>query len=121
MSDYTYHAISSVNAFGGEPEDYFDIHRWIDRSRGTTDSLMHRMLAHHTQGIQDAIEVFGSTITNSQGRHVSVGLLAQQHIREDLGFIPTLDQYIELLHCPRWASRKAKLLHSSFAEQCTST
>lgn len=116
MSDYTYHAVSSANAFGGEPADYYDLHRWIDRSRGACNALTHRMLSHHTQGIQDAIRVFGDTITNSQGRNVSVQLLAHQHIHEDLGFVPTFDHYIELLYCPRWVSRRAKLLHSKIIE-----
>lgn len=120
MSDYTYHAISSANAFGGAPEDYFEIHRWMDRSRGGTSAILHRMLAHHTQGIQDAIDVFGNTIANSQRRMVSVRLIAEQHVLEDLGFVPTLDHYIELLHCPRWASRRAKLLHSKLASKSES-
>jgi hypothetical protein len=70
------------------------------------------MLAHHTQGIKDAEQVFGVTITNSQGRQVPTSLLANQHVFEDLGFVPTLDHYLELLRCPRWASRPARLLHS---------
>jgi hypothetical protein len=69
------------------------------------------MLAHHTQGIQDAIALFGDTITNSKGRQVPTSLLAHQHILEDLGFVPTLEHYLELLHCPRWASKPARLLH----------
>lgn len=112
MSHYHYHAVSSVNAFGGSPKDYHELHRWMDRGRIGTDKLLHRMLAHHTQGIADAVALFGDTITNSQGRKVPTSLLASQHIVEDLGFVPTLDHYIELLHCPRWVSKPARLLHS---------
>lgn len=112
MSHYHYHSVSSVNSFGGAPEDYHELHRWMDRSRSGTDKLLHRMLAHHTQGIQDAVALFGDTITNSKGRQVPTSLLAHQHVVEDLGFVPTLDHYIELLHCPRWASKPARLLHS---------
>jgi len=112
MSHYHYHSVSSVNAFGGAAEDYHALHKWMDRGRAGTDKLLHRMLAHHTQGIADAIERFGETITNSQGRQVPTSLLARQHVLEDLGFVPTLDDYLELLHCPRWASRPARLLHS---------
>ena len=115
MSHYHYHSVSSVNAFGGAPEDYHELHRWMDRGRAGTDKLLHRMLAHHTQGIQDAIALFGDTITNSNGRQVPTSLLASRHIVEDLGFVPTLDHYIELLHCPRWASKPARLLHSKLA------
>lgn len=116
MSHYHYHAVSSVNAFGGAPEDYHELHRWMDRGRAGTDKLLHRMLAHHTQGIADAVALFGDVITNSQGRQVPTSLLASQHIVEDLGFVPTLDHYIELLRCPRWASKPARLLHSRLTE-----
>lgn len=112
MSHYHYHSVSSCNAFGGKPEDYHELHRWLDRGRAGTDRLLHRMLAHHTQGIADAVALFGDTITNSQGRQVPTSLLAHQHVVEDLGFVPTLEHYLELLHCPRWASKPARLLHS---------
>lgn len=112
MSHYHYHCVSSAKAFGGKPEDYAELHRWMDRSRGSTSKLLHRMLAHHTQGIADAVTVFGDTITNSNGRQVPTTLLAEQHVMEDLGFIPTLDHYIELMTCPRWVSRPARLLFS---------
>jgi hypothetical protein len=59
----------------------------------------------------------GDTITNSQGRAVPTSLLAHGHILEDLGFVPTLDHYLELLRCPRWASKPARLLHSKLTDQ----
>ena len=117
MSHAFYHATSSANAFGGVAEDYLEIHEWFDRSRGGTSSILHRMLAHHTQGIKDAVEHFGSTITSSSGRKVPVSLIGEQHITEDLGFVPTLDDYIGMMTCPRWASKKAKLLHSRLHER----
>lgn len=116
MSHYHYHSISSANGYGGVPEDYHALHQWMDRGRTGTNRLMHRMLAHHTQGIADAVERFGPTITNSRGRQVPTSLLAEQHIVEDLGFVPTFEHYMELLQCPRWASRPAKLLHSKLRE-----
>ena len=116
MSHYHYHCVSSANAFGGDPSDYAELHRWMDRGRTSTSMIMHRMLAHHTQGIRDAVEHFGDTITNSRGRQVPTSLLAEQHVREDLGFIPTLDHYIELLRVPRWASKPARLLHRKLLE-----
>jgi hypothetical protein len=112
MSHAHYHAVSSANAFGGVPADYEALHAWMDRGRGGTDSLLHRVLAHHTEGIADAVERFGPAIRNSQGREVPTSLLARQHVIEDLGFVPSLAHYMELLHCPRWASRPARLLHS---------
>ena len=117
MSHAYYHATSSANAFGGVAEDYLEIHEWFDRSRKGTSSILHRMLAHHTAGIADAVEHFGSTITISTGRKVPVSLIGEQHITEDLGFVPTLDDYIGMMACPRWASKKAKLLHRRLHER----
>ena len=117
MSHAYYHAVSSSNAFGGVPDDYLEIHEWFDRSRKGTSSILHRMLAHHTAGIADAVEHFGSTITISTGRKVPVSLIGEQHITEDLGFVPTLDDYIGMMSCPRWASKKAKLLHRRLHER----
>ena len=121
MSHSYFHSVSSSNAFGGVPEDYLEIHAWFDRSRAGTSSILHRMLSHHTQGIQDAVAHFGKTITISTGRKVPTSLIGEQHIREDLdGFLPTLDDYIECFVCPRWASKRAKLLHRKLHE-CVNT
>jgi hypothetical protein len=112
MSHYYYHCVSSAKIHGGEPEDYVDVHKWMDRGRQSTSKLLHRALCHHTQGIADGVDKFGVTITNSNGKKVPVSLLLEQHIKEDLGFIPTLDHYLELMHCARWVSKPAKLLYS---------
>ncbi len=112
MSHAFYHATSSVNAFGGVPEDYLEIHAWFDRGRAGTSSILHRFLSHHTQGIADAVEHFGKTITISTGRQVPTSLIGEQHIQEDLGFVPTMDDFIQMMVAPRWSSKRAKLLHS---------
>ena len=118
MSHAAYHAHSSVNGFGGEMEDYLPIHEWMDRSRGGTSSILHRFLSHHTQGIQDCVSHFGSTITISTGRKVPTSLIAEQHIREDLdGFLPTMDDYIQMMTPSRWVSKRAKLLHRKLHER----
>jgi hypothetical protein len=112
VSHYHYHCVSSAKAFGGTPEDYAELHRWMDRSRAGTDALLHRMLAHHTTGIADGVALFGDTWTISTGAQIPTSLVLAGHVREDLGFVPTLDHYIELLRTPRWASRPAQLLFS---------
>lgn len=117
MSHAAYHAHSSVNAFGGTMEDFLPIHEWLDRSRGGTSSILHRFLSHHTQGIQDCVAHFGSTITISTGRKVPTSLIAEQHIVEDLGFCPTMDDYIQMMVAPRWSSKRAKLLHRRLHER----
>ena len=116
MSHAFYHATSSAKAFGGVADDYIEIHAWFDRGRAGTSSILHRFLSHHTQGIADAVAHFGSTITISTGRRVPVSLIGEQHVTEDLGFVPTLDDYIGMMVAPRWSSKKAKLLHRRLHE-----
>ena len=113
MSDSYYHSISSQKIFGGDPEDYIPIHSYIDRGRNHTHSDYHRIFTHHTLGVCDAIEHFGPTITNSRGRKVPTRLIAEQHLVEDLGFIPTPDEILRMFSGgPRSLTRRSKLLMS---------
>ena len=110
MSNPYYHAVSSAKRFGGIPEDYLKLHEWFDRGKASQPDFKHRCLSHHAQGIFDATEVFGLTLTISTGAQVPVRLIGEQHVTEDLGFIPTLQDWMELLTAKRWMSPRAKLL-----------
>ena len=110
MSNPYYHAVSSAKRFGGIPEDYLKLHEWFDRGKASQPDFKHRCLSHHAQGIFDASEVFGLTLTISTGAQVPVRLIGEQHVTEDLGFIPTLQDWMELLTAKRWMSPRAKLL-----------
>ena len=113
MSDAYYHCVSSAKAFGGVAEDYYPLHSFIDRGRNHTNSKFHRLFTHHTMGVEDTIREFGATITNSKGRQVPTRLLAEQHITEDLGFIPTPDELPRLFNGGQQGMvRRAKLLMS---------
>jgi hypothetical protein len=53
--------------------------------------------------------VFGTTITNSDGREVCVRDLGEEHVIEDLGFIPTVERWLSELPMRPWmggATRK---------------
>ena len=88
------HAESSVSKWGGVPEDYVAIHDWFDETKAFTGDWTHRALRHHAAGIQWAIERFGHSITTSAGRVVPVKLIAEQHVAEDCGFIPTVQDWL---------------------------
>ena len=91
------HCKSSVKYFGGEEDDYLKIHQWFDESKTHYADIRHRALRHHTQGIAECEEKFGVYIYNSNGNKVIVKSIAEQHIREDLGFIPTLQDWFKLM------------------------
>lgn len=96
------HARSSAAKFGGVPEDYQKIHDWFDHSKMTLADVRHRAILHSSFGIYLAEEVFGTCITNSQGRQVSVRDIGEQHVMEDLGFIPTVERWLSGLKIEPW-------------------
>jgi hypothetical protein len=105
MSHPYQHALSSAKRFGGTFEEYLLIHMWFDASKELMCDPRHRALRHHAQGIFEAERVFGTTITNSQGRQVPVRLIGEQHVREDLGFIPSVEEWFRHIQLQPWMHR----------------
>jgi len=116
MSHPYYHAVSSSKRFGGCPEDYLAIHEWFDRGKASQPDFKHRALSHHAQGIFDAAQLFGLTIPISTQARVPTRLIGEQHVLEDLGFIPSFQDWMDLLFAKRWMSPRAKLLFDKFVE-----
>ena len=50
------------------------------------------------------MSVFGTYITNAQGKHVSVRDIAEDHVIEDLGFIPSMENYLQNMQMQPWMS-----------------
>ena len=99
------HALSSAKKFGGKMEDYIPIHEFMDSSKAAFPSNLHRVIFHHSFGSSFIIpKVFGSTITNSDGKIVSTKDIAEQHILEDFGgkFIPTIQDYLQDTPYQEW-------------------
>jgi hypothetical protein len=102
MSKPMVHARSSAARWGGKPEDYVPIHDFLDCSKATHADVRHRALLHHSLGPFIAEEVFGYEIENSEGKKVSVRDIAEQHILEDLGFIPSPGDYLKEMTIQSW-------------------
>lgn len=105
------HAKSSARKWGGEPSDYIAVHDFMDSSKAAHASLKHRAVLHSAFGIYLAERVFGHNITNSNGREVSVRDIAEQHVLEDLGTIPSLDDWLKHMTLETWMggpSRKVR-------------
>jgi hypothetical protein len=84
------HARNSARKWGGEPADYQAVHDWFDQTKAHLPDMRHRAVLHNAWGIYLAEQVFGVSITNSEGREVCVRDIGEQHVLEDLGTIPTL-------------------------------
>jgi hypothetical protein len=100
-----YHAVSSARKFGGEPHDYVEIHSWFDESKAHMAELRHRALRHHSQGIFECERQFGITIVNADGRTVPVRAVGEQHVMEDLGRIPSLQDWLGEIRPTEWMLR----------------
>lgn len=109
MAQSFIHAQASARHFGGKPEDYIAIHEWIDRYKGTFGDVRHRMFLHHAQGPWMAQEVFGHFIEimkDGRIKKVLVRDIAENHIVEDLGCIPSPGDWADCLNCHVWMGGK---------------
>ena len=88
------HAKSSVKKFGGRIKDYKKIHQFMDSSKAHFADVRHRAILHSTFGCFIVEMIFVNTIINSDGGEVYVRDIAEQHIIEDLGFIPCVSDYL---------------------------
>lgn len=106
------HAKGSVRKWGGKPEDYMPIHDFIDSSKAHVPDMRHRAILHSSFGIFITERVFGTNITNSEGKLVSVRDIAEWHIIEDMGRIPTVQDYLEGMPFYPWlgGSKKTKVV-----------
>jgi hypothetical protein len=96
------HAQSSAKRFGGKPEDYLPIHNWFDESKAFLADFRHRALRHHSEGIFLCETIFGISITNSEGKAIPVRYIGEQHVKEDLGRIPTAQDWLTQIKPERW-------------------
>ena len=109
MAHPYHHALSSVRKWGGKVEDYLAIHKWFDESKEMHGDFRHRALRHHTQGVFEAERVFGETIEITSGRQIPVRWVAEQHVTEDLGRIPSLSEWLVQIEPSPWMNRSRQL------------
>ena len=107
MAHPWHHAERSARLFGGKPEDYIEIHNWFDESKAFVPDFRHRALRHHSEGIFMCERIFGIVIDNSEGKHVPVRLVGEQHVKDDLGWIPTVNDWLGNLQIQPWMGHTA--------------
>lgn len=103
MGDVLMHSQSSAKKFGGTPDDYVPIHKFLDQSKLFIADWRHRALLHTTFGISLAEQMFGDLYKRpSDGVAVSTRTIASQHITEDLGCIPTPEVFLREMPIRPW-------------------
>lgn len=99
------HAQVSAKRYGGKWEDYIKIHSWFDASKEHYANFRHRALRHHAEGIFECEREFGTVMTNSDGKTVPVRSIGEDHVREDLRWIPTVKDWLSLIQPADWMLR----------------
>ncbi len=89
------HAKNSAKKYGGTPEEYLFIHNWFDQTKAHIADMRHRAILHNSFGIYLLEQMFGVTFTNSEGKVISVRDVGEDHVLEDLGTIPTLQDCLK--------------------------
>ena len=109
MSKAWVHALSSAKRWGGTADDYIAVHERIDSTKSAHAEVTHRCVFHSAFGIYVIEEIFGRFVTNSDGRQVFVRDIAEQHVLEDLGFIPSLSDWLKEMPAQPWMAGQRKL------------
>jgi len=102
------HAKVHAKKYGGVPEDYIDIDNFIDSSKASVPDVRHRAILHSSFGCFIVEQVFGITRVNSEGKVYSPRDVAEDHIIQDLNFIPTMEQYLNNMSIEPWMSGTEK-------------
>lgn len=102
------HAKISAKKYGGKAEDYLPLHDFFDWSKIAYPNMKHRAILHSSFGIYMLEKVFGTCIRNSDGKDVSVRDIGEDHVLQDLGFIPTIENWLEDLPIKGWMTGTRK-------------
>ena len=81
----------------------------MDGSKLIITDFRHRALRHHAEGCFAAEALFGHLIVNAVGRAVPVRLICEQHIREDLGRIPSFADWVRCIRPEPWMGRAGSI------------
>ncbi len=96
------HAKNSAKKYGGQILDYQAIHDQMDATKSAHATMKHRLVFHSAFGIYLVERIFGTFITNSDNAKVQTRDLAEDHVLEDLGKIPSLDDWLAEMPLASW-------------------
>jgi hypothetical protein len=81
----------------------------IDQSKAIAGDFRHRALRHHAEGIFMLETIFGPTITLSTGRVIPTRWVGEQHVQQDLGFIPSFADWMRAIRPLPWMGRSGRI------------
>ena len=108
------HCQISVKRWGGQAEDYIEIHRFIDQTKALCPDMRHRIFHTHWAIDNLVIPIFGESIKNSNGEEVCVrDMCERDHFLVDFHnkFIPTLNDFVSAIDESRIPDLRKRLDH----------
>ena len=109
MAHPYHHALSSMKKWGGAVEDYLAIHclvRRIEKNYRRFPSPGAQASCRGDLHERDHLRLHDSAVDGSDHSDKMVG---EQHVREDLGFIPSFADWVKAIRPEPWMGRTAKL------------
>ena len=117
------HARISAKRWGGEAEDYYEVHRFIDSTKSLCSDARHRIL-HTLWGINSVVvPIYGHSLLNSAGKSVDLkDLCERDHLLVDYQqrFIPTLADFVRAIdpsRLPAGFEQKIEKIHQYYSDQ----
>ena len=104
MAHPYHHALSSVKKWGGTVDAYLACHELFDASKLILADFRQRALGH-AEGIFLLEQVQGKTLTLSSGLVIPTRWVGEQHVREDLGFVPSFADWARSIRAEPWMGR----------------
>ncbi len=102
------HCRASATRYGGQPEDYAPLHRFLDWPRDYLPDGLYQRILHNGWGIALCEEAFGDELRRaSDGESVATRAIATDHIAAELGVVPTLESCLEGITVQRWMCTRA--------------
>lgn len=80
----------------------------MDSTKASLPDIRHRAILHSSFGCFIVEKVFGTVLTNSDGKEISVRDIAEDHVKEDLGTIPTIEKWLSKLPIEPWMAGGVK-------------
>ena len=77
--------------------------------QGIDCGLSASRFAPPAQGIWQSETIFGPTLTLSTGRIIPTRWVGEQHVKEDLGFIPSFADWVKAIRPEPWMGRAARI------------
>ena len=117
------HARISAKRWGGEAEDYYEVHCFIDSTKSLCSDARHRIL-HTLWGINSVVvPIYGHSLLNSAGKSVDLkDLCERDHLLVDYQqrFIPTLADFVRAIdqaRLPVGFEQKIEKIHQYYSDQ----